>query len=280
MTYLSVVIPTYKRNNLLGLCLDCLTAGKQMLTNAHYEVIVTDDDPEAGAKSFISENYPWVTWVHGPQKGPAANRNNGAKHAKGDWLVFLDDDCLPDSRLLYEYFTASLDEENKVLEGKILPDGVTTSPLDYAPVNETGGHLWSCNFAIQKILFNEFRGFDEYFKFPHLEDNDLNKRLVQAGYIPFFLKYALVVHPLRKISSGIKMGLYQEMFFYYNSKHGVETYYVRTVKSIIRVHGSMIKRNFFSMDLFRAFIIMFEHVLVFTINFKKWKKIYVGKSKS
>jgi glycosyltransferase involved in cell wall biosynthesis len=92
----SVIIPTYHRNDLLAKCLDCLAPGVQTLPADQYEVIVSDDGYESTAQEMIQQNYPWVKWVAGFRKGPAANRNNGAKYATGEWLAFTDDDCLPD----------------------------------------------------------------------------------------------------------------------------------------------------------------------------------------
>ncbi|MFM6530798.1 MAG: glycosyltransferase family 2 protein, partial [Dolichospermum sp.] len=62
-----------------------------------------DDGYQSTAQEMIEQNYPWVKWVAGPGKGPAANRNNGAKYATGEWLAFTDDDCLPDPQWLASY---------------------------------------------------------------------------------------------------------------------------------------------------------------------------------
>jgi glycosyltransferase involved in cell wall biosynthesis len=108
--YFSVIIPTYHRNDLLAKCLDCLADGIQTLPFEQYKVIVTDDGSETTAEEMIRECYPWVQWVAGPHKGPAANRNNGAKYAKGKWLAFTDDDCLPDPQWLETYAEATVAE--------------------------------------------------------------------------------------------------------------------------------------------------------------------------
>ena len=63
------------------------------------EVIVSDDSKQCIAKELIQEKYSWVKWIEGPKKGPAANRNNGAKYATGDWFIFIDDDCEPQKDL-------------------------------------------------------------------------------------------------------------------------------------------------------------------------------------
>src|SRR5688500_16589114 len=91
----SVVIPTYHRNDLLARCLRQLVPGRQTLDASRYEVIVTDDGRDTTAEAMIRDQFSFVRWVRGPQRGPAANRNNGVKHARGEWVVFTDDDCVP-----------------------------------------------------------------------------------------------------------------------------------------------------------------------------------------
>ncbi len=277
MSRLSVIIPTYKRNDLLGECLKRLSTSVQTIASENFEVIVTDDSPTGEAKAFIEKEFPEVKWVQGPCRGPASNRNNGAAKSTGDWLVFLDDDCLPEKGILTAYHEEIANGTAKVLEGKITPDGLRTSPLEYAPVNSTGGHLWSCNFAIEKQLYNALGGFDEAFKYPHLEDNDLNDRLKAKGVQAVFVPEAEVKHPWRKLTSGKKLGLYQEMHIYYDLKHSKPHSFGILFFKIFRVHGVMIKNAFFSRDLPLAIKLMIDHLFTFTINYRRWYKLYVGK---
>src|SRR5438132_703059 len=94
----SIIIPTYNRNELLVKCLDALYHIKQK-ANINYEVIVTDDSIEGLAEEVTKEYNGFVKWCEGPHRGPAANRNNGARYANGEWLIFLDDDCIPSVNL-------------------------------------------------------------------------------------------------------------------------------------------------------------------------------------
>lgn len=196
---LSVIVPTCNRNNLLMLCLDRLAPNKQTLNSDQYEVVVTDDGKNQQAKQLIAESYPWIKWVSGPQKGPAANRNFGAKNAKGNWLIFIDDDCLPSKQILETYYKALYNYQNiLVFEGCIKADREQKSLVEESPVNETGGYLWSCNFMINKNLFlNDMNGFDEKFPYPAMEDVDLDYRINQNNIKKVFLKDALVIHPWR-----------------------------------------------------------------------------------
>ena len=234
-TLFSVIIPTCHRNDELAQCLERLGPNSQeggevdlervqsrdAVTSRNfgehkdvaadradirgcetfqYEVIVTDDGRNTTAEAMIAERFPWVRWVTGPQRGPAANRNNGARHARGKWLVFLDDDCIPDQKLLAAYARASREHPDvSVLEGRIYSDRPRKRMDEEAPINETGGYLWSCNFAIKRALFVRINGFDEQFPIAAMEDVDLRERIKSLGISFPFVSDAGVAHAWRKM---------------------------------------------------------------------------------
>jgi len=195
----TVVIPTYKRQEALSDCLNCLARyfkpEAQESLCFKVDVIVSDDGREDVLKSLLMSHYPWCHYVAGPQRGPAANRNHGAQQASGDWLVFTDDDCLPQSGWL-EAYAASADECD-VIEGRTSAFGQRTRVDEECPINETGGFLWSCNFAIKRDLFLQMGGFNEDFPAAAMEDVELNVRVNKAGLVRMFIDDAVVLHPWR-----------------------------------------------------------------------------------
>lgn len=194
---LSVIVPTCERPAALALCLTRLAPGAQSLAGLDYEVIVSDDGGNT-VEAWMRERFPWARWTRGPQRGPAANRNHGATLARGDWLIFTDDDCLPAAGWLGAFAAAM--PEASVLEGRTRADTPKRHPLDDSPLNEHGGNLWSCNFAIRRTLFAQIGGFDERFPFPAMEDMELHARLRAAGIPVRFVPEALIIHPWRRIA--------------------------------------------------------------------------------
>lgn len=203
-------------------CLDKISYGIQAVGD--YEVIVTDDSKENVARLLVEENYNWVKWVEGTKKGPAANRNNGAKNAKGDWLIFIDDDCEPSPGLIQAYLNSIKENPSiKVFEGAIHADRKRLRFDEESPVNVNGGYLFSCNFAIEKNYFTRLKGFDENFPFPAMEDTELAYRIKQDNTSFLFLKHALVVHPWRRKKSIIKTNLKRfNAALYFIKKHPEE----------------------------------------------------------
>lgn len=216
---ISVVIPTCNRNDLLALCLDCLAPGTQTLPATDYEVIVTDDGATNNAQQMMSENYPWAIWTQGPRRGPAANRNHGASEARGEWLAFTDDDCLPSPQWLIAFYE-NMGADVTAMEGK------TVSAESYglfftAPVNLTGDCFWSCNICLKKAIFLEIQGFDTGFPSAHLEDVDFYWRLKQAEYHSLFVPDSVILHPPRKLRSIYKQAADHESAFYMSRKHSL-----------------------------------------------------------
>jgi GT2 family glycosyltransferase len=194
----SVIIPTYHRDADLAHCLDRLAPGAQTLDPARYEVIVTDAGTRTTAEAMLREKYPWARWIHAPGKGPGANRNHGARAAQGEWLVFVDDDCLPDRGWLAVIHTASAEAGVEVVEGRTEIPDCRDHPLYYAPRNPHGGLLWSCNLAIRRASFERLGGFDEDLV-EQCEDMEFAARIHRSGMGRSFAHDALVLHPMRRI---------------------------------------------------------------------------------
>lgn len=204
----SIVIPTYKRPALLRECLNCLSTYFEPTEKCQFgpelEVIVTDDHNDVELHDQLNVTYPWCRFLNGPQRGPAANRNHGANYAVAEWIVFTDDDCLPQPGWLEAYAASA--SACEVMEGRTSALGEPRRVDEECPINETGGFLWSCNFAIKRDIFNAIGGFDEFFPAPCMEDVELRIRLKKLGYKALFVPNAVVFHPwrIRKGLSHVK----------------------------------------------------------------------------
>jgi GT2 family glycosyltransferase len=274
----SVVIPTCNRNELLGLCLERLAPGRQTLPESDYEVIVTDDSKNDESAQLIANHYTWVRYVQGPKRGPAANRNNGAKYAQGDWLIFLDDDCEPDINLIESYYSfIKLYSTTFVFEGKIVSPRKFLHSMETAPINEHGGCLWSCNFCVHQTIFKQLKGFDETYIFPHLEDSDFAKRVL--GVCKWiFVETAIVYHPPRRFPNGIKLGFYHQFDIYYYIKFSIPFSFYSILKGILITRLVNIKNRPFTKYSFESFINMGLELFVVVLNYHSWKKCFTGKS--
>jgi glycosyltransferase involved in cell wall biosynthesis len=198
---LSVIIPTLNRRESLNECLKLLAPEAQNVSADLFEVVVTDDAFENETGIPQQKVYPWLRRISGPQKGPASNRNNGARAANGDWIIFLDDDCLPQPTFLSGYLEAITEHPDYLIfEGSTLPERPRTRLDEEAPINEQGGYLWSCNFLIQKQLFFELGGYCELYPYACMEDVDFREQLKERKVKFLFTPKASVIHPWRSMA--------------------------------------------------------------------------------
>lgn len=95
----SVVIPSYNEATYIDRLLRALCSQ----TFKDFEVIVSDAESKDGTKEVVKKfsNKLDIKFVESPPRGPGAGRNFGAKHAKGEWLLFLDaDDDIDDPNFI------------------------------------------------------------------------------------------------------------------------------------------------------------------------------------
>ena len=99
---LSIVIPTYNRSSTLGMTLNALVAlvRKQQDT----EILVIDDGSSDNTREIVTaiavQAGIELIYFRQDNQGPAAARNNGLSHARGDVVLFLDDDIIASDTLL------------------------------------------------------------------------------------------------------------------------------------------------------------------------------------
>ena len=112
-TLVSVVVPTYRRPEMLERCLKALLA--QRFPADAFEIVVADDGPDEATRRTVRElalrtgGAPEIRYVPvtGSQ-GPAGARNRGWEAADSPVIAFTDDDTLPQPGWLVEGFQVIL----------------------------------------------------------------------------------------------------------------------------------------------------------------------------
>jgi len=136
----------------------------------------------------------------GPRRGPAAARNRGWRESEADWIVFLDDDVLPERDWL-ERLAADLDVPATVAgsQGRIrVPLPADRRPTDWernVKGLETARYA-TADMAYRRSVLAEVGGFDERFPRAFREDADLALRVMDAGY-ELVRGSRTVEHPVR-----------------------------------------------------------------------------------
>lgn len=261
---ISVIISTYNRKNLLKKCLRTLFA--QTYPEEKFETIVVDDGSTDTTASFIKtlqKQNPNLRYLRQPHGGVIRARNLGIKNARGEIVVFSDDDCLPKKNWLEQIEKAF--KKNLLalgVEGKTLTFPAKVTPFTAQIVNTKGGGYQTCNIAYKKRILERVGGFDEMFLFPHCEDLDLALRVAKLGPICFAPK-AVVIHPPRpttfKQAFDRLQYLIPEFYFflkhpdYFQEKYGQKNVFFQIVfvNSIwirlfhLKFYSSWIRKNLF-----------------------------------
>ncbi len=195
----SVVVATYNRGERISYCLEALLSQQ---TNRTYEIIVVDDGSTDGGGEVVRQ-YDAVRYVHQHNAGPAAARNRGVGEAKGEIILFIDDDCVARPDWLEKMLAPFQDPSVMGVKGTYVTeqkefiarfvqveyeekyDKLARSPEINLVDTHSGG--------FRACVFRDAGGFDENFRTASVEDRDFSFRLAQAGY-------KLVFAPLAKVS--------------------------------------------------------------------------------
>lgn len=95
----SIIIPTYNRCQEVLDCLESLSG----ISYGNVEIIVVDNASTDDTVRAVGEKFPNVRVVQLPEnRGAVGGRNEGIKHAKGDYLCFVDSDNIVDKNFLTE----------------------------------------------------------------------------------------------------------------------------------------------------------------------------------
>ncbi len=181
----SVVVPTFRRPDLLERCLSALTT--QDIDPTDYEIIIVDD---AACDDTRMQVECWIEYTKG--------------------CAFTDDDCLPNPDWLQAGLAA-------FHEGIVGVSGKIIVPLEHTPTDyeRNAALLAKAEFVTANCFYRRdaltmVGGFDEHFTMAWREDSDLVFRLLEqvSPDIPSLLAYApkaVVVHPVRPSSWGASL---------------------------------------------------------------------------
>jgi glycosyltransferase involved in cell wall biosynthesis len=103
---ISVVVPAYNEEKLLGECLRCIRRAQEVFLEARWEteLIVCDNNSTDQTAELARAEGARV--VFEPFNQISRARNRGASVAVGDWLVFIDADSYPSPALFLDVVAA------------------------------------------------------------------------------------------------------------------------------------------------------------------------------
>lgn len=205
---ISVIIPAYNEEQLIGACIDSVVENG----NRHLTEIIVLDNASTDRTASVAASKGGIRVVREDRKGVAHARERGRKEAKGELIAFLD----ADSRLgpkwaekverafqsnpnvvalsgPAEYFDASLVQ-------RILLRFVwrVVAPITY---KLTGYMIFGAHFVVKRSALDTIGGFDLSIDF-YGDDTSLARRLSATGSVLFQMDFPVVTSSRRFRAEG------------------------------------------------------------------------------
>jgi glycosyltransferase involved in cell wall biosynthesis len=260
---ISVIIPTYQRKRYV---IDNIVALKNQTFEGSFEVIcIVDGSTDGTTKALTLLNTPFpLSIIYQENKGAAAARNAGATIARGDILLFLDDDMEAEPNLLTEHLKSHIEGANIVTGQMPYHHSVKSTPFPDSFIN------WSelrtsklikktqpdfvdfltGQVSVQKNLFFSVNGFDEEYtfksKFGH-EDIDLGYRLLKTGKARFVFNPKAI--SFQRFDISLRKDLERQIMLGYN-----HVYFVRKNPETYRILFENRKLNKWQLKIFNMYI--------------------------
>ena len=217
----SVIVVTYNRNAPLRQTLECLCNQNP----APREIIVVDqtkehDEPtQQFLQTAITQGR--IRYIFQPEPNAQRARNRAISEARGEVLLFVDDDVFMDESLVgahwknYDdpeisavcgYYTEPGDHPTNELteDCKVPITGWIYFPHSYTKRTDCYA-LPTCNGSIRKQVAIDLGGFDENYAYTLLDDTDLGCRLKAAGLKVIHDPSARLIH-LKESTGGKRPG--------------------------------------------------------------------------
>ncbi len=212
----SIVVPTYNRGRSLCDTLNCLINQDYRF----YEIIVVDQSDRIflSKQAFFKQHKNRFKLIKLKQANLPRARNYGVKAARGEVIIFCDDDILCGPKFVANHVVNYQDktigavagrvvEKNKAVlsvktVGRITSWGTVGGGFSSEKKQQVG-NLFGCNFSVKKELIFAVGGFDENFTGNALrEESDFALRLVKAGSKIIFDPKSEVTHLHTLVKSG------------------------------------------------------------------------------
>lgn len=229
----SVIVLNFNGRRWLSACLDAVAAQRGAPA---IEVLLVDNGSTDGSVDFVRSGWPAVRVIEtGSNLGFAAGNNAGAREARGEWLVFLNNDTMaaPDwlarllaeaaahpecalvtSRLVFMDDEAIVDSagDGYLRAGGAFKHGHGARADGFAVSREVFGACGGA-FMIRRDAFVALGGFDPRF-FMNYEDVDLSYRARLRGLRTWYAASAIVRH-----AGGGSLGVVSPAAVYYGQRN-------------------------------------------------------------
>ena len=194
----TIQLCTYNRAHLLERVLEACF--EQTVPADSYEVVLVNDgsrdDTVRVVEAARAQATCAFTVVNQENAGLARARNRGIARARGERIIFIDDDVLPVPSFVAEHLRSHERTPDAVVRGAVInTESFERLPVPvWTPANYSGNFFWTTNVSAPLATIREVGGFAEGFREYGWEDVELGMRLRAAGVRGVFNRFALAFH--------------------------------------------------------------------------------------
>jgi glycosyltransferase involved in cell wall biosynthesis len=179
MSFFSIIIPSYNRDHSIDKALE----GILNQTFADFEIIIVDDGSTDSTAEIVKKySDSRIFYTYQTNSGVCSARNNGARKATGDYLIFLDSDDTIETNWLEDFYKVYINSSADIIYCNvkmIYPNGAVklidaNSPYGNLTSNRIKGSDLAGSWMVKKSIFFEVGMYDDNIKFG--ENNELRLR--------------------------------------------------------------------------------------------------------
>lgn len=180
----SIIVPVFNSRQHLKASLDSILAAIDAYGNA--ELILVDNGSTDGSFEIMSRDYGQARLYQSKDVTIAALRNYAAQFATGEFLVFIDSDCVVPANYLHQAITVFNNVCPDATGSRyVLPRNPHWIERSWYALHERQreshvNYINSGNFLIKKSLFQQLGGFDAALITG--EDSEIGSRMNRLGY--------------------------------------------------------------------------------------------------
>jgi GT2 family glycosyltransferase len=267
LPFVSIIVVNYNGKHFLGECFASLESSSY--PRNRFEAILVDNASSDDSVGFTMDRFPWVKVLRlDSNYGFCKPNNEGARIARGEYLVFLNNDTVVTKDWLSELVKGALPDDkivccaSKMLYydrrdlvntagGKITPigggfyrgygdkDGPEYNKLEYTGFGCGAGVL------VRKSFFEHIGGFDEDY-FAACEEHDLGWKSWLFGYKVLYVPTAVMYH--KESGTFGRKGSYQPVKIYLSTRNRLYNL-IKNFEAKNVVRNLLISLTF---DLYRA----------------------------
>ena len=272
----SIIVPTSGRDAWLA---DTLAALLNQTLAGNYEILVVDNAPtpsvEATVRRAAATSPLQVRYLHEPHGGLVYARHRGAREARSELLVYVDDDVIAFPDWLRAILEPMNDPRVGIAGGRVFPEWekdppewVHEFPPSYLSLLDLGddkkqltcpGGVYGCNMVVRRSALFECGGFNPdavtTSGFPWKRgdgETGLHRKVLEAGYTAFHVPDARVYHRIpetrltlssfyrRALTSGLSLS-YSDLRNSVGSRLFMLRLLVRTGGAIARIKVNLVR---------------------------------------